>query len=166
MPNFKYFSVFKTWQIFVSNGSVLKDSYLFFEMEGRWAAEVTNYYSHIFFCEIGKKNVKAFFASKVIGNYLAYTLLRICSTPTFPYFNLSEFEREPLKLRKQMISHFVALDVSSKICQVQLCSSIRSCHRTFLLESILFKGEVAWQPLVEQQDCSPSTLESRIRAFK
>ena len=95
-----------------------------------------------------------------------YTLLRICSTPTFPNFNLSGFEREPLKLRKQMISHFVALDVGSKICQVQLCSSIRSCHRTFLLKSTLFKGEVVWQPLVEQQDCSPSTLESRIRAFK
>ena len=95
-----------------------------------------------------------------------YTVLRFCSTPTFPIFNLSGFEREPLKLGKQMIPHFVALDVGSKICQVQQYSFIRGCHTTFLLKSTLFKEEVAWQPLVEQQDCSPSTLESRIRAFK
>jgi len=93
-------------------------------------------------------------------------VLRFCSTPTFPIFNLSGFEREPLKLCKQMISHYVALDVGSKICQVQLCSSIMSCHRTFVLKSTLFKGKVEWQLLVEQQDCSPSILESQIRAFK
>ena len=32
-----------------------------------------------------------------------YTLLRICSTPTFLNFNLSGFEREPLKQHKKMI---------------------------------------------------------------
>ena len=97
---------------------------------------------------------------------MKYTLLRICSTPTIPIFSLSEFEREPLKLHKQMIPHFVALDVDSVICQVQLLSFIRNCHTTFLLKNTLFKGEVVWQPLVEQQDCSPSMLEARTRAFK
>ena len=33
--------------------------------------------------------------------------------------SISGFEREPLKLGKQMIPHFVALDVSSKNCQVK-----------------------------------------------
>ena len=40
----------------------------------------------------------------------------------------SEFEREPVELHEQMISHILALDVGSKICQAQLCSSIRGCH--------------------------------------
>ena len=97
---------------------------------------------------------------------LIYTVLRFCSTPTFPIFNLSGFEREPLKLGKQMIPHFVALDVGSKICQVQQYSSIRGCHKTFLLKSTLFKGEVAWQPLTERQGCSLCILEPHIRAFK
>ena len=76
-----------------------------------------------------------------------YTLLRICSTPTFPIFNLSGFERELLKLYKQMISHFVALDVGYIICQVQLCNCIRGCYAIFLLKNTLFKQEVVWQPL-------------------
>ena len=95
-----------------------------------------------------------------------YTLLQICSTPTFPNFNLSGFEREPLKLHKQIIPHFVALDVGYKICQEQLPSFIRGCHATFLLKNTLFKGEVAWQPQKEQQSCSPSLLEAHIRVFK
>ena len=95
-----------------------------------------------------------------------YTLLRICSTPTFPIFNLSGFERELLKLHEEMIPYFVALDVGSKICQVQQYSSIRGCHTTFLLKSTLFKGEVAWQPLTERQGCSLCILEPHIRAFK
>ena len=78
-----------------------------------------------------------------------YTVLQFCSTPTFPIFNLSGFEKEPLKLGKQIIPHFVSLDVGSKICQVQQYSSIRGCHTTFLLRNTLFKGEVAWQPLSE-----------------
>ena len=86
---------------------------------------------------------------------MIYTVLQFSSTPTFPIFNLSGFEREPLKLGKQMIPHFVALDIGSKICRVQQYSFIRGCHTTFLLKSTLFKGEVVWQPLVEQQDCSP-----------
>ena len=65
-----------------------------------------------------------------------------------------------------MIPHFVALDVGSKISQAQLCSSIRGCHATFLLKNTLFKEEVAWQPLIEQEGCSPSMLEARTRAFK
>ena len=84
----------------------------------------------------------------------------------FSLIDCANSKKSNYKLQKQMIPHFVALDVGFKIYQVQLCRSIRRCHRTFLLKSTLFKGEVAWQPLVEQQDCSPSTLESRIRAFK
>ena len=95
-----------------------------------------------------------------------YTVLRFCSTPSFPIFNLSEFEREPLKLGKQMIPHFVALVVGSKICQVQLFSSIRGCHATFLLKDPLFKGEVTWQSHIEQKSCSPNTSEPLLRAFK
>ena len=95
-----------------------------------------------------------------------YTVLRICSTPTFSIFSLSGFEREPLKLHKQMIPHCVALDVSYIIFQVRLCSCIRGCHATFLLKNTLFKGEVAWQPQKEQQSCSPNMLEAHIRAFK
>ena len=97
---------------------------------------------------------------------IRYTVLRFCSTPTFPIFNLSGFEREPLKLGKQMIPHFVALDVGSKICQVQQYSFIKGCHTTFLLKSTLCKGEVAWQPLTERQGCSLYILELHIRAFK
>ena len=65
-----------------------------------------------------------------------------------------------------MIPLFLALDVGSKICQAQLCSSIRGCHATFFLKNTLFKEEVAWQPLREQQSCSPSMLDPWIRAFK
>ena len=53
-----------------------------------------------------------------------YTVLRICSTPTFPIFNLSRFERELLKLHQQMISHFVALDHSVEIFQIRCCFGI------------------------------------------
>ena len=53
------------------------------------------------------------------------------------------FDREPLKLQKQMIPHFLALDVGIKICQAQLFSSIRGCHATVLVKNTLFKGEVA-----------------------
>ena len=120
--------------------------------------------------------IRKFVFSEIFGCFLSllfihhthntYTLLQICSTPTFPIFNLSGFERELLKLHKQMISHFVALDVGYIICQVQLCNCIRGCHATFLLKNTLFKQEVAWQPLREQQGCSPSMLGPHIRAFK
>ena len=103
---------------------------------------------------------------KISSHLDCYTVLQICSTPTFPIFNLSGFERELLKLHKQMISHFVALDVGYIICQVQLCNCIRGCHATFLLKNTLFKQEVAWQPLRERQGCSPSMLGPHIRAFK
>ena len=65
-----------------------------------------------------------------------------------------------------MIPHFLALDVGVKISQAQLCTSIRDCHATFLVKNTLFKGEVVWQPLREQQSSSPSMFELRIRAFK
>ena len=61
----------------------------------------------------------------------------------FEYFVKSGFDREPLKLHKQMILHFLALDVIVKICQEQLCSSIRDDHATFLVKKTLFKEEVA-----------------------
>ena len=95
-----------------------------------------------------------------------YTLLRICSTPTFPIFNLSRFEKEPFKLHKQMIPKIVALDICYIICQVQLCSCIRDCHATFFLKNTLFKQEIAWQPLRERQSCSLSIMGPYIRAFK
>ena len=46
----------------------------------------------------------------------------------FQYFVTSGFDREPLKLQKQMIPNFLALDVGLKVRQAQLCSSIRGCH--------------------------------------
>ena len=76
------------------------------------------------------------------------------------------FDREPLKLDKQMIPHFLALDVGFKISQAQLCSSIRECHTTFLVKNTLFKEEVAWQPLIEQESCPSSILDPPTRAFK
>ena len=65
-----------------------------------------------------------------------------------------------------MIPHFVALDASLQISQAQLCSYIRDCHTTFLLKNTLFKEEVVWQPLIEQESCSFSILEPLTRAFK
>ena len=46
-------------------------------------------------------------------------------------------------LDKQMIPHLNALDVGAKICQEELCSSIRDDHATFLVKNTLFKEEVA-----------------------
>ena len=65
-----------------------------------------------------------------------------------------------------MIPQFLVLDVDIKICQAQVCSSIRGCHATFLVKNTLFKGEVAWQPLKELQICSSSILDPPTRAFK
>ena len=61
----------------------------------------------------------------------------------FEYFVKSEFDREAFKLHKQMIPHFLALDVWLKIPQAMLCSSIRDNHATFLVKNTLFKEEVA-----------------------
>ena len=58
-----------------------------------------------------------------------------------------------------MIPYFLALDVGVKICQAQRCSSIRGCHAIFLVKNTLFKGEVVWQPLKEQQICSCNIFE-------
>ena len=72
-----------------------------------------------------------------------YTTDRKYWTSGFEYFVKSEFEREPLMLDKQMIPHLKGLDVGVKICQEQLCSSIRDDHATFLVKITLFKEEVA-----------------------
>ena len=61
----------------------------------------------------------------------------------FEYLVKSGFEREPLMLDKQMMSHFKGLDVGSKISQEQLCSFIGEDHATFLVKNTLFKEEVA-----------------------
>ena len=61
----------------------------------------------------------------------------------FEYFVKSGFEQEPLMLDKEMIPHLEALDFYAKICQEQLCSSIRDDHATFLVKNTLFKEEVA-----------------------
>ena len=97
--------------------------------------------------------------------YKNYTLSRNSSYTPSAILLWRGFDREPLKLHKQMIPHLLALDVGIKICQAQLCSSIRGCHATFFLKNTLFKGEVVWQPLREQQSCSPSMLDPWIRAF-
>ena len=72
-----------------------------------------------------------------------YTAAHIYPYGGFEYFVKSGFDRELLKLHKQMIPHFLALDVGVKMCQAQLGSSIRDCHATFLVKNTLFKGEVA-----------------------
>ena len=77
----------------------------------------------------------------VQGN--TYTTAHMYTYGGFEYFVKSGFDREPLKLHKQMIPHFLALDVGFKISQAQLCSSIRGCHATFLVKNTLFKEEVA-----------------------
>ena len=48
-----------------------------------------------------------------------------------------------LELHKQMIPHFLALDVGVVISQAQLCTFIRGCHATFLVKNTLFKGKLA-----------------------
>ena len=95
-----------------------------------------------------------------------YTLYRNWSNTHFHFLLYSRFEWEPLKLRKQIIPHFLALDVGLKISQAQHCSSIRDCHSTSLVKNTLFKGEVAWQPLRELKSCSSSILVPPTRAFK
>ena len=95
-----------------------------------------------------------------------YTLLRIWRYAHFHFLLQSRFEWEPLELHKQMIPHFLALDVRVIIFQAQLCTSIRGCHATFLVKNTLFKGEVEWQPLKEMQICSSSILDPPTRAFK
>ena len=96
----------------------------------------------------------------------SYTLSCNSSYTPFAISLWKGFDREPLKLHKQMIPHLLALDVGVKICQAQLCSSIRGCHATFLVKNTLFKEEVAWQPLKELQICSSSILEPLTRAFQ
>ena len=101
-----------------------------------------------------KKMGKSFDSSRKVLNF---------GTNIYPWRG---FDREPLKLHKQMIPHILALDVVVKICQEQLCSSIRDDQATFLVKNTLFKGEVAWQPLKELQSCSSSILVPPTRAFK
>ena len=72
-----------------------------------------------------------------------YTLSRNSAYTPFAFSTLSAFEREPVELNKQMIPHFLALDVRAMISQAQLCTSIRDCHATFLVKNTPFKGEVA-----------------------
>ena len=95
-----------------------------------------------------------------------YTLLHIWWYDHFHFLLWRQFEWEPLELHKQMIPHFLVLDVGIIISQAQLCTSIRDCHATFLLKNTLFKREVAWQPLKELHSCSSSILIPVTRAFK
>ena len=74
---------------------------------------------------------------------LNYTLSRNSVYNPFAFSTLSAFESEPVELHKQIIPHFLALDVGIKICQEQLCSSIRDDHATFLVKNTLSKEEVA-----------------------
>ena len=68
-----------------------------------------------------------------------YTTAHMYPYGGFEYSVKSGFDREPLKLHKQMISHFLALDIGVKICQDELCSSIRGYQATFLVKNTLFK---------------------------
>ena len=60
----------------------------------------------------------------------------------FEYFVKSGFEREPLLLDIQMVTHLKGLDVGFKMSQEQPCSFIRNNHTTFLAKNTLFKEEV------------------------
>ena len=95
-----------------------------------------------------------------------YNLLQFNAHATQQILLWSRFVWELLKLHEQMIPHFLALDVGIKMCQAQLCSSIRGCHAPFLVKNTLFKGEVAWQPLKELQICSSNIFVPPTRAFK
>ena len=96
----------------------------------------------------------------------AYTLSRNSSYTPSSISIWRGFDREPLKLQKQMIPHFLALDVGVKLCQAQLCSFFMGCHATFLLKKILFKEEVAWQPLIEVHSWHSDILKPTSRATK
>ena len=93
-----------------------------------------------------------------------YTLYRNWSNTYFHFLLWSWFEGNHLSY-KQLIPHFLALDVGLKISQAQLCSSIRDCHATLLVKNTLFKEEVAWQPLKELQICYSSILDPPTRTF-
>ena len=64
------------------------------------------------------------------------------STAGFEYFVKSGFERETLMLDKQMIPHFIGLDIDFKISQEEPCGFTRDNHATFLVKNILSKEEV------------------------
>ena len=51
-----------------------------------------------------------------------YTAAHMYPYGGFEYFVKSGFDREPLKLYKQMIPYFLAHDIGLKISQAQLCS--------------------------------------------
>ena len=104
--------------------------------------------------------------SRLVACTYSYTLCHNWSNTHFHFLLYSRFEWDPLELRKQIIPHFLALDVMLKISQAQLCSSIRDFHTTFLVKNTLFKEKVAWQPLKELQICSSSILDPSTRAFK
>ena len=93
-------------------------------------------------------------------------MLRFNTHATLQILLWSRFVWEPLKLHKQMIPHFLPLDVGVKLCQTQLCSFISGCHATFLVKNTLFKGEVALQPLKDMQISSSSISDQPTRAFK
>ena len=72
-----------------------------------------------------------------------YTLSCNSVYTPFAFSTKSAFERELVELHRQIIPHFLALDVGIKICQEQLCSFIRDDHATFLVKNTPFKEEVA-----------------------
>ena len=114
---------------------------------------------------------KVFFAvqidwRKLLSQRLELMTLHCCSHASIRwvwYFVKSRFEWEPLMLEPHMIPYLKALDVGSRICQEQVCSSIWDNHATFLIKNTLLKEEVTWYPLIEQQSCSPSILVPLIK---
>ena len=99
-------------------------------------------------------------------NKYTYTLSRNSPYTPSAISLQREFDREPLKLHKQMIPHFLALDVGVKICQAQLCSSIRGCHTTSPLKSVFFTRKVAWQHLIKLHSWAWDILTPTSRAKK
>ena len=69
-------------------------------------------------------------------------------------------------VEKQTIFHLNALMCGSKILGEQLCCSVRGCHATSSLNSVLFRRKVVWQPQIELYSCTWHILEPTSRATK
>ena len=67
---------------------------------------------------------------------------------------------------KQTVPHLNALMCGSKIQREQPCRSVRGCHATSPLKSVLFRRKVVWQPLIELYCCTWHILEPTSRATK
>ena len=67
---------------------------------------------------------------------------------------------------KQTVPYLNALMCGFKIQREQPCRSVRGCHTTSPLKSVLFRRKVVWQPLIELYCCTWHILEPTSRAAK